>query len=103
MAGKYTKEMMPEDVKARLEMGEKLDILDVREIDEWESGHIPGAKHIPLGYLTQKHHELDKNKEMIVVCQSGSRSGIACEILEEIGYNVTNMPGGMSRWTGPRE
>jgi len=102
MAGKYSKEIMPEDVKARLEMGEKLGILDVREIDEWESGHIPGAKHIPLGYLTQRHNELDKNMEMIVVCHSGSRSSLACELLEGIGYNVTNMLGGMSHWTGRR-
>ncbi|WMT41240.1 rhodanese-like domain-containing protein [Paenibacillus sp. D2_2] len=103
MAGKYSKAIMPEDVNAKLEMGEKLSILDVREIDEWESGHIPDAKHIPLGYLTQRHTELDKNKEMIVVCHSGNRSSVACEFLEEMGYNVVNMTGGMSHWTGPRE
>ncbi|MDQ0178545.1 rhodanese-like domain-containing protein [Bacillus chungangensis] len=103
MAGRYSKEVMPEDVKARLGKGEKLSILDVGEMDEWESGHIPGAKHIPLGYLAQRYNELDKNKEIIVVCYSGSRSGIACEHLEEMGYNVTNMHGGMSYWTGPTE
>lgn len=100
MAGKYSNEMVPKEVKKRLAQGEKLNILDVREIHEWESGHIPEAKHIPLGLLMQRHIELDPQEEMIVVCQSGNRSGLACEHLEELGYKVINMPGGMSKWTG---
>lgn len=103
MAGKYSKEMMPQEVKQRLERGESLNILDVREHNEWESGHIRGAKHIPLGFLGQRHNELDPQKETIVVCRSGNRSGLACEMLESLSYKVINMPGGMMEWTGDIE
>lgn len=51
MSGTYTKNILPQEVQRRLERGEKLNLLDVREHDEWESGHIPGAQHIPLGHL----------------------------------------------------
>ncbi|ALS23733.1 rhodanese domain-containing protein [Paenibacillus naphthalenovorans] len=103
VAGKYSKEMKPQEVKQRLERGEALTILDVREDNEWESGHIPGARHIPLGLLGQRHTELDPEKETIVVCRSGNRSGLACEMLESFGYKVMNMPGGMMEWTGEVE
>ncbi|GBG08152.1 sulfurtransferase [Paenibacillus agaridevorans] len=100
MAGKYSKDMLPQEVKERLAKGEKLNIIDVREPDEWESGHIPNVKHLPLGSLGQRLGELDRTKPYIVVCRSGNRSGLACEWLEELGYDVSNMPGGMSLWEG---
>lgn len=100
MAGKYSKDMLPQEVKERLAKGEKLNIIDVREPEEWESGHIPNAKHLPLGSLGQRYGELDRSQPYIIVCRSGNRSGLACELLEELGYDVTNMPGGMSRWEG---
>lgn len=100
MAGKYTKDVLPQEVKERLAKGEKLSIIDVREPDEWESGHIPNAKHVPLGSIGQRHGELDRSQNYIVVCRSGNRSGLACELLEELGYEVTNMPGGMFHWEG---
>ena len=100
MAGKYSKDMLPSEVKERLAKGETLSILDVRELDEWESGHIPGAKHIPLGSLSERHKELDPKQETIIVCRSGNRSGLACEHLEALGYKVVNMPGGMNQWDG---
>lgn len=78
-------------------------LVDVREDDEWESGHIPGARHIPLGTLGERHRELDPNRETIVICRSGNRSGLACEFLESLGYNVVNMQGGMSEWNGDIE
>lgn len=100
MAGKYAKEILPQEVQRRLEQGEKLLIVDVREPDEWASGHIPGAKHIPLGSILQRHKELDPEQEYIIVCRSGGRSSVACEQLEELGYKVVNMPGGMLEWDG---
>ncbi|MGG1600768.1 rhodanese-like domain-containing protein [Paenibacillus naphthalenovorans] len=103
MAGKHSKVILPHEVRKRLEQGEKLNLLDVREQDEWESAHIPGAKHIPLGTIGERRKELDPDKETIVICRSGNRSGLACEYLESMGYKVVNMQGGMSEWTGDIE
>lgn len=100
MAGKYAKDILPQEVKHHLEQGKKPQIVDVRELDEWASGHIPGAKHIPLGSIHLRHKELDPKQEYVIVCRSGGRSSVACEHLEELGYKVANMPGGMLEWDG---
>ncbi|MCZ8521855.1 MULTISPECIES: rhodanese-like domain-containing protein [Paenibacillus] len=94
------REQSPHEVAERIKKGEKIEILDVREHEEWESGHIPEARHIPLGELETRHSELNKEEEMVVVCRSGNRSGMACDYLTALGYKVVNMPGGMSVWPG---
>ncbi|MGO4498633.1 rhodanese-like domain-containing protein [Paenibacillus sp. 2RAB27] len=94
------KEQMPDEVLGRINRKENVVILDVREQDEWESGHIPGARHIPLGQIARALNEMDQQQETIVVCRSGNRSGQACDFLSSMGYYVLNMPGGMSKWTG---
>jgi rhodanese-related sulfurtransferase len=96
----HVKLQLPFEVKERLKQGEKFEILDVRELEEWASGHIPEARHIPLGELEARHKELTKDQEIVVVCRSGNRSGIACQYLSEMGYKAINMPGGMSAWQG---
>ncbi|OAS13372.1 rhodanese-like domain-containing protein [Paenibacillus oryzisoli] len=96
------KEQMPDEVLARMNRKEHVVFLDVREQDEWESGHIPGAKHIPLGQIARALNEIDREQETVVVCRSGNRSGQACDFLSSMGYNVLNMPGGMSKWTGKK-
>ncbi|KPL60014.1 rhodanese-like domain-containing protein [Rossellomorea vietnamensis] len=78
-----------------------LNIIDVREDDEVASGMIPDAKHIPLGSIESRMDELDKNKEYIMVCRSGGRSGQASQFLESKGFKVINMTGGMMSWEGP--
>lgn len=78
-------------------------ILDVRELSEWNEGHIPSAKHIVLGTLDVRLHEIDKDKEIITVCASGGRSARAAALLANKGYKVKNMSGGMQAWTGPRK
>jgi rhodanese-related sulfurtransferase len=100
VAGKFSKAITTDEVAALIKQGKKLHIVDVRELDEWQSGHIPGAKHIPLGMLGQRHTELDPKQETTLVCRSGNRSGLACELLESLGYNVVNMTGGMLNWNG---
>ncbi|OXM83447.1 rhodanese-like domain-containing protein [Paenibacillus rigui] len=94
------KEQKPEEVLERMKRNEAIVVLDVREPEEWESGHIPGAKHIPLGHIARALNEMDPKQETIVVCRSGNRSGQACSFLASMGYHVVNMPGGMSQWTG---
>jgi len=94
------KTILPEEVRAKLEAGEKLHLIDVREVAEVEAGHIPGITHIPLGLLEFRMHELDKKTPYIMVCRSGGRSGQATAFLESHGYDVTNMSGGMLEWKG---
>lgn len=94
------KEQRPEEIQLRIKNGDAVTILDVREQDEWESGHIPGTKHIPLGQIARALNELDPEKETIVVCRSGNRSGMACEFLASMGHKVINMTDGMSAWPG---
>lgn len=99
MAFKISKEITPQKVAAQLKKGESLIMLDVRELGEWAEGHIAGAQHIPLGQLLERQHELDPSQETIVICRSGNRSGLACELLDEKGFNVVNMTGGLNAWT----
>ncbi|KIV58399.1 hypothetical protein TS65_05980 [Aneurinibacillus migulanus] len=96
-------EVSTHEVNERLKQGENLHLIDVREDDEYAAGRVPGAKHIPLNQIPERLHELDKDKEYIMVCRSGNRSGMASEWLSERGYHVKNMVGGMLDWTGDIE
>jgi len=94
------KTISPKDVEEKLSSGEALHLIDVREVDEVQAGHIAGIKHIPLGLLEFRMHELDRKTSYIMICRSGGRSGQATAFLEAQGFNVTNMSGGMLEWTG---
>lgn len=94
------KTISPEQVQAKLEAGEAIHLIDVREVAEVEAGHIPGVTRIPLRLLEFRMHELDKKIPYIMVCRSGGRSGQATAFLESQGYDVTNMTGGMLEWNG---
>ncbi len=73
-------------------------LIDVRQPEEFRSGHIPGARLIPLGELGRRMGELSKNKQVVCVCASGSRSKSATRMLLSEGYNAINMNGGMLMW-----
>jgi hydroxyacylglutathione hydrolase len=74
-------------------------VLDVRNADEWSSGHIPGAVHIPLGSLPRRVAELPPNRAIAVHCQGGTRSAIASSILKKSGRaDISNVSGGFSEW-----
>jgi molybdopterin/thiamine biosynthesis adenylyltransferase/rhodanese-related sulfurtransferase len=75
--------------------------VDVREQDEWDEGHIPGAVHVSRGYLESRIENAapDKAQPIVVYCQSGARSVFATKTLEELGYtNVTSLAGGYTEW-----
>ncbi len=72
-------------------------VLDVREPDEWEGGHIAGATHIPLGELPGRLSEVPTGS-VVVTCRAGGRSAKATEFLLAQGYDVTNLDGGMKAW-----
>ena len=94
------KEILTKDVQKHLKKGQSLNLIDVREVDEVEAGHIPGTIHIPLGLLEFRMNELSKNEPYIIVCRSGARSGRATQFLESQGFDVANMVGGMLAWEG---
>ncbi|MEW5959029.1 MAG: rhodanese-like domain-containing protein [Chloroflexota bacterium] len=75
-------------------------ILDVREVDEFNSSHIPGATLLPLGQIPDRLDEVPRDKTVIAVCRSGNRSGQAADFLRQQGFdNVHNMEGGMNAWS----
>ncbi|MFK4566022.1 rhodanese-like domain-containing protein [Enterococcus sp. UD-01] len=84
----------------QLEKRNKLAIIDVREEDEFEAGHIKGAKNFPLSTLQESAEKLNPEQPYYVICHSGGRSQMACEYLAASGYQVTNVMGGMSAWKG---
>lgn len=100
--GSSTTSLNAADAKARIESGEPLLILDVRTPDEFRTGHISGAKLIPLNELPRRMNELPQDKEILCVCRSGSRSGAAVGQLTRAGYNAVNLRGGMIGWQASR-
>ncbi|MHA6252828.1 rhodanese-like domain-containing protein [Oceanobacillus sp. CAU 1775] len=95
-------EITAKDLEEKLTT-EKVHIIDVREDDEVAKGIIPEADHIPLGEISTRLEELDKNEHYYIVCRSGGRSGKACDYLSELGYDTTNVTGGMLAWEGEVE
>ena len=75
-------------------------VVDVRQPEEFRTGHIVGAKLIPLGELSQRLTDLPKDKEIVCVCATGSRSRSATKMLMREGYTAVNMNGGMMTWSG---
>ncbi len=97
------KHINPSEVETLLKDKSPIHIIDVRETEEVKAGKIPTAMHIPLGLVEFKMQDLDKSKEYIMVCRSGGRSSKAATLLEDHGYKVVNMTGGMLEWNGPTE
>ncbi len=87
-----------EEAKTKMDSTESLYILDVRQPDEYRTGHIPGAKLIPLNELGRRINDLPKDQPILCVCASGSRSSVASSQLQSAGYNVFNLRGGMMGW-----
>ena len=75
---------------------ESLSVLDVREVEEFESLHLEGARNFPLSQLADTYEQLDKDNLYYVICKSGMRSARACQFLAEQGYEVINVQGGMN-------
>jgi hydroxyacylglutathione hydrolase len=74
-------------------------VLDVREPDEYASGHVPGAVSVPQADLALRLDEVPRDRQVLVVCQGGTRSLRAAQFLRQVGYdNVTNLSGGTSAW-----
>jgi molybdopterin/thiamine biosynthesis adenylyltransferase/3-mercaptopyruvate sulfurtransferase SseA len=89
------------EVKRRLDAGEKLTIVDIRERDEWVQGHVPGARFVPRGFLELRIEEIQPNRDapIVVYCAGGVRSLLGARDLKAMGYtNVFSMRGGFNQW-----
>jgi hydroxyacylglutathione hydrolase len=74
-------------------------VVDVRRLDEWNHGHIPGALHKPLNHVEEMLADLDRSRPIIVHCKGGARSAIACSLIQRAGFeNVANLVGGLDAW-----
>jgi adenylyltransferase/sulfurtransferase len=92
-------EISATELKARLDRGDKLVLVDVREPFEWEIARIPGSKQIPIGELASRMSELDSADEMVFICKLGPRSETAVRELQKAGFSKTfNLTGGLREW-----
>ena len=98
-------QQMPEitatELKQRLESGEPVQIIDVREPDEYAIARIPDSKHIPLGQVVNRMSEIDPDMDTVVHCKMGGRSAKAIEALRRAGFTgrLTNLKGGITAWS----
>ena len=94
-------EITASDLKTRMDAGENIQLIDVRQPDEYAFAKIDGAKLIPLGEIMSRMHELDENCETVIHCKMGGRSARAIEALQHAGYkgNLMNLVGGITAWS----
>src|SRR5919197_1375263 len=98
---KQIKEVDIHQVKEELDQKKPVTLIDVREQDEVVQGYIPGAKHIPRGYLELRIEDAQPNREaeIVLYCAGGVRSALAARSLEEMGYkHVSSLIGGFGAW-----
>ena len=96
------KETNVSEVKKRMDAGEKLILVDVREDNEWANGHLPGAVHMGKGVIERDIEQRvpDMNSKLVLYCGGGFRSALVADNLEKMGYtNVESMDGGWRGWT----
>lgn len=96
---------MPEitatELKQRLDSGEDIQIIDVREPHEVAIAKLPNSTHIPLGQIVSRMSEIDPNRETVVHCKMGGRSAKAIEALKRSGFSgsLINLKGGITAWS----
>jgi rhodanese-related sulfurtransferase len=101
-AKKHVKEWDFREVKKKMDAGEKFLLVDVREDNEWQNGHIPGAVHMGRGIIERDIEQAipDHSAAIVLYCGGGFRSALSAENLQKMGYtNVISMDGGWRHWT----
>src|SRR5439155_11747242 len=92
-------DITPRELKARLDAGDDLVLLDVREQSEWDIARLKGARLIPVNSVTERAHELSTADEIVLYCKGGVRSARALNQLRELGFRkLWNLSGGIIRW-----
>ena len=94
-------EITATELKKRMDAGEDIQLIDVRQPDEHDFARIEGAKLIPLGEIARRADEIDPNRETIVHCKAGGRSSQAIEALQKAGFTgeMKNLKGGITAWS----
>ena len=94
-------EITATELKQRLDRGDDIQLIDVREPNEYEIARIPGTTLIPLGQVTNRIGEIDANRETVVHCKMGGRSAKAIEALKRAGFagRLLNLKGGITAWS----
>jgi adenylyltransferase/sulfurtransferase len=94
-------EISAKELKERLDRGDDLQIIDVREPNEYETARLEGAKLIPLGQVVNRMSEIDATRETVVHCKLGGRSAKAIEVLTGAGFagRLVNLKGGITAWS----
>jgi rhodanese-related sulfurtransferase len=94
-------EITATELKQRLDRGDDLQIIDVREPNEYEVARMPGTKLIPLGEVLARRDEIDEGRETVVHCKGGVRSAKAIEALQRAGHKgkLLNLRGGITAWS----
>lgn len=104
-AKKRVRECTVDDVKRKLDTGDKFTLVDVREDSEWAAGHLPKAVHLGKGVIERDIEKTvpDTSTPLILYCGGGFRSALAADNLQKMGYtNVISMDGGFRGWTEKR-
>ncbi len=89
------------ELKQKLDNGENVQLIDVRQPDEHDFAKIAGAKLIPLGDIVRRMDEIDESKETVIHCKAGGRSAKAIEFLQKAGFKgkLSNLKGGITAWS----
>jgi hydroxyacylglutathione hydrolase/adenylyltransferase/sulfurtransferase len=90
-------DVSPEQVA---ELGEDVQLIDVREPYEWEAGRIAGARHIEMQQVAAQAATIERERPVVFYCRVGSRSGMAANAFRRAGYEAYSMAGGLVAWTG---
>ncbi len=97
----FMQEITAVELKTRLDAGDDIQMIDVRQPDEYSFARIEGTRLIPLGELMSRTNEIDPSRETVILCKMGGRSARAIEALERSGFdgNLKNLIGGITAWS----
>jgi adenylyltransferase/sulfurtransferase len=94
-------EISATELKRRLDAGDDIQLIDVRQPEEWAFAKIEGAKLIPLGEIMNRRDEIDESRETVIHCKAGMRSARAVQVLQQSGFKgeLKNLKGGITAWS----
>lgn len=93
------KRISVDEAKSRLDRGGDCVVIDVRKPNEYQNGHVPGAKLIPVDDVLKRQAEIPRDKDVLFVCAVGQRSALACEYAAALGFTrIFNIEGGTEGW-----